>query len=553
MSTKHDANHNAQKSALLSVQSLSIALPPGSDRPHAVVDSTYTIERGSITCIVGESGSGKSMTANAIMGLLPAPYVKVDHGSIEFEGRNLVGQSEEALRGIRGAEISMIFQEPMSALNPLMTVGQQIAEVLRKQGRKSEREERDTITRLLESMGLPDPARLQDSYPFRLSGGQRHGNHDPLALSPKLLIADEPTTALDVTTQKQILALIREQQQERGMGVMFITHDFGVVAEIADKVVVMEKGVIVEQGPVDEILNQPQHPYTRKLIGAVPTLQDHASTTPEDDVLLEVRGAEKVFRSGGGWFSKGREVHALNNVSLTLKRGEILGLVGESGSGKSTLARSVIGLNGLDGGDVLFKGKPLLDQKASLKQRRALAKHIQIVFQDPYASLNPRRKVGAAISMGPIQHGVPVAEARERAAEMLRFVGLDASAYDRYPHEFSGGQRQRIGIARALAMQPEILIADEAVSALDVSVQKQVLALLEEIRQRMGVAILFVTHDLRVAATICHRLLVMRQGRIVEEGETSTLFTAPKEAYTRELLDAVPGSEWQKPELEEIV
>ncbi|MCC5857829.1 MAG: ABC transporter ATP-binding protein [Ectothiorhodospiraceae bacterium] len=544
----------AASQALLSVHGLSIALPPGSDRPFAVEQSTYTIERGSITCIVGESGSGKSMTANAIMGLLPQPYVRVAEGTIHFDGKNLVGLPEQQLRSIRGAEISMIFQEPMSALNPLMTVGQQVAEVLRKRERLPEREERARIARLLESMDLPDPERIQDSYPFRLSGGQRQRVMIAmaLALSPRLLIADEPTTALDVTTQKQILSLIREQQRERGMGVMFITHDFGVVAEIADKVVVMEKGRIVEQGAVAEILNHPRHPYTRKLISAVPTLNDHASTTPESDVLLEVRSADKVFRSGGGWFRKAREVHALNQVSLTLRRGEILGLVGESGSGKSTLARSIIGLNPIDSGEIHFLGEQLLGGgRRGHKQRKRLARHIQIVFQDPYASLNPRRKVGAAITLGPLQHGVPVAEANARAKEMLSFVGLDASAFDRYPHEFSGGQRQRIGIARALAMRPEVLIADEAVSALDVSVQKQVLGLLEEIRQRMGVAILFVTHDLRVAATICHRLLVMRHGQIVEEGETSTLFAAPREDYTRALLDAVPGIDWQKPELEE--
>jgi peptide/nickel transport system ATP-binding protein len=532
---------------LLRVEGLSVSLPRGADRAFAVEKIDYSLRAGQITCIVGESGSGKSMTANAIMGLLPKPYVRVTEGRLLFNGSNLLDKSEAEMRQVRGADISMIFQEPMTALNPLMTVGEQIAEVLRKTEKLSAQAMRERIRGLLADMHLPMPESLQDAYPFRLSGGQRQRVMIAmaLALKPKLLIADEPTTALDVTTQKQILALIREQQQARDMGVMFITHDFGVVAEIADHVVVMEKGRVVEEGPAAAVLNRPQHPYTRKLIASVPTLDDHATTRPDEQHLLSARNVSKTFRSGGGMFRKPREVCALRDVSFDLRHGEILGLVGESGSGKSTLARSVMRLNEIDAGQITLEGKDIRDPLVNLPAV------IQFVFQDPYASLNPRRRIGKALTIGPMQQGVSRDAARARAVEMLGFVGMDPSAMDRFPHEFSGGQRQRIGIARALTMQPQVLIADEAVSALDVSVQKQVLALLEDIRQRMGIAILFVTHDLRVAATICHRLLVMQKGSIVEEGATSAIFAAPKHPYTRALLDAVPGKAWHKPELEE--
>jgi peptide/nickel transport system ATP-binding protein len=541
-----NASHAA---SLLEVRNLTVSLPEGADRANAVDSISYRLEPGRITCIVGESGSGKSMTANAIMGLLPKPHVKVASGELIFEGADLLTRSETEMRMVRGAEISMIFQEPMTALNPLMTVGQQIAEVVRKTENLSRSDMRKRIIDLLDEMHLPDPQSLLDSYPFRLSGGQRQRVMIAmaLALKPKLLIADEPTTALDVTTQKQILTLIREQQVQRGMGVMFITHDFGVVAEIADSIVVMERGKVVEEGPAGAILNAPQHPYTQKLIAAVPTLDDHARTTPAETLLLSVKNVSKTFRTRGGLLVKKREVRALQSVAFDLHEGEIIGLVGESGSGKSTLARSIMRLSTIDSGQITIDGKPT--DAPDLDLPRA----IQFIFQDPYASLNPRRRIGRALTIGPMHHGTPKKEAWERAQEMLRVVGMDPSVMDRFPHEFSGGQRQRIGIARALTMQPRILIADEAVSALDVSVQKQVLRLLEEIRLSMGIAILFVTHDLRIAATICHRLLVMRHGKIVEEGSTRSIFTNPQSAYTRALLDAVPGKDWHKPKLEETL
>jgi len=549
--TQTTDRHGAAASALplLEVQDLTVVLPEGADRPHAVDAISYRLDPGRITCIVGESGSGKSMTANAIMGLLPKPHVRVTSGALLFEGADLLTRSEADMRKVRGADISMIFQEPMTALNPLMTVGQQIAEVVRKTENLSRAAMRHRIAGLLDEMHLPDPTAMQDSYPFRLSGGQRQRVMIAmaLALKPKLLIADEPTTALDVTTQKQILALIREQQIQHNMGVMFITHDFGVVAEIADHIVVMECGKVVEEGPVDTVLNAPQHPYTRKLIAAVPTLDNHARTTPTDTPLLSARDVCKTFRSRAGFFGATREVQALRSVSFDLHEGEILGLVGESGSGKSTLARSIMRLSDIDTGRISIDGKALGTPGLDLPRT------IQFIFQDPYASLNPRRRIGRALTIGPMQHGTPKAEAWQRAGEMLKVVGMDASVMDRFPHEFSGGQRQRIGIARALTMQPRILIADEAVSALDVSVQKQVLHLLEDIRLSMGIAILFVTHDLRVAATICHRLLVMRKGEIVEQGSTRSIFANPENTYTRALLDAVPGKTWHKPKLEEMI
>ena len=363
-----------------------------------------------------------------------------------------------------------------------------------------------------------------------------------LALEPTLLIADEPTTALDVTTQAQILALIRDLQQRRGMAVMFITHDFGVVAEIASRVCVMRHGKIVELGDARSVLENPQDAYTQALIAAIPSnaVPPHRDT---DQVapLLEIKGLQKVFRSRGGWFKPAREVHALNDVSLTLARGETVGIVGESGSGKSTLGRCVVRLEHPDSGELLLDGVNLSQLKGDALRRER--HRVQMIFQDPYASLNPRTKVGMAIAQGPIANGTPKAAALKRAGELLDMVGLGASAVERYPHEFSGGQRQRIGIARALALDPELIVADEAVSALDVSIQAQVLELLEELKQRLSLSLLFITHDLRVAAQLCDRIVVMQHGRIIEQGSAEQIFLAPREAYTQDLLDAIPGRE----------
>ncbi len=528
---------------LLRVENLTVALPPGADRANAIEDVSLHLDRGEILCVVGESGSGKSITANAVMGLLP-PGLPRRNGRIELEGVDLTTRPAEELRRLRGSRMAMIFQEPMTALNPLMRVGDQITEALAVHGEG--RRARERVPELLAAVNLPDPGAIARAHPFRLSGGQRQRVMIAmaLALEPSLLIADEPTTALDVTTQMQILRLIREIQSRRGTGVLFITHDFGVVAEIADRVAVMQHGRIVEQGAAAEVLNRPQHPYTRALIAAVPHGAPPSREATGGEVILRAEGVAKTYRRGG-WFGAKAVIRAVHDADFTLHRGETLGLVGESGSGKSTLARCVVSLVEPEEGRILFHGTDL--RPLSRAARKPFRKRIGMVFQDPYASLNPRRKVGDIVTEGPVTHGVARAAALDRAKELLRLVGLDAGAMERYPHEFSGGQRQRIGIARALAMEPELLIADEPVSALDVSVQAQVLELLADIRRRLGLTMLFITHDLRVAAQVCDRIAVMQRGAIVELGATAAVFSSPTHPYTQQLLDSIPGRGWTPP------
>ena len=528
---------------LLSVRGLTIDLPPGSDRPHAVENIDFDLHANEILCLVGESGSGKSLTAAAVMGLLPQPSVKPSAGELTFEGRNLLSLSEGEWRQLRGRRLGMIFQEPMTALNPVMRVSDQILEVLQAHGEPGGM---DRVMELLNAVNLPDPERLRAAYPHHLSGGQRQRVMIAMALAlrPTILIADEPTTALDVTTQAQILALIRQLQSERQMGVLFITHDFGVVAEIADKVAVMQHGRIVELGPKHQVLEAPRHDYTKRLIAAVPTL-DPPDRRPLDraPTVLSVKGLGKTYKTAGGLFRPKRIVDAAKNVTLSIRKGETLGLVGESGSGKTTVGRCIIRLIDSDKGRIDFHGVDLNAFKGSaLKPYR---KRVQMIFQDPFASLNPRHKVGDIIAAGPIAFGTPPADAMKRAQDLLQLVDLDPVVVDRYPHEFSGGQRQRIGIARALALQPELLIADEPVSALDVSVQAQVLDLLADIKLRLNLSMLFITHDLRVAAQVCDRVAVMYQGEIVEQGSTGELFRHPTHPYTRKLLDAIPGKHWR--------
>jgi peptide/nickel transport system ATP-binding protein len=443
----------------------------------------------------------------------------------------------------------MIFQEPMTALNPVMTIGNQIDEVFRFHVNMSSNERVQQSLKLLDDVHLPDPEKIISAYPHELSGGQRQRAMIAmaLALDPKILIADEPTTALDVTTQAQILKLIKEMQLAYNTGVLFITHDFGVVADIADRVAVMQEGRIVETGTVKKVLNAPEHPYTQGLIAAVPRLNPREARASSDETALEVHGLNKVFGGDRGLFGFGvpkRKVIAVKDVEFDLRRGETLGIVGESGSGKSTLARCIIRLLENDGGKIVLEGIDLNElERAAMRPWRS---KIQMIFQDPFASLNPRIKAGDIIAQGPVIQGDSKDVARERARELISIVGLDERAFDRYPHEFSGGQRQRVGIARALALNPEILIADEPVSALDVSIQAQILSLLDKIRDQMNLSMIFITHDLRVAAQVCDRLAVMRYGEIVETGATADVFSAPQHSYTKALLAAVPGQGWEQ-------
>ena len=537
---------------LLSINDLSILLPTGADRQYAVQDIGLELHAGETVCVVGESGSGKSLTARAVMGLLPAPHVRVDRGEIIFGDEDITKVSYERLRGLRGSEISMIFQEPMTALNPVMTIGDQIDEIFRYHVSMSAKERAKKALSLLVDVNLPDPAKIIDAYPHELSGGQRQRSMIAmaLALGPKILIADEPTTALDVTTQAQILQLIKDMQKRLDTGVLFITHDFGVVADIADRVVVMQDGKIVETGTAKQVLQTPTHTYTKSLIAAIPRLKPRKARSRAAEVVLKTEGVCKSFGGGKSFFGLGRanrEVKAVQNVQIELRRGETLGVVGESGSGKSTLARCVIRLIDSDEGRIELGDVDIT--KLSRNELRPHRKRVQMVFQDPFASLNPRIRVGDIISQGPILQGVDQKDASKRTYELLDIVGLDRRSFDRFPHEFSGGQRQRIGIARALSLKPDILVADEPVSALDVSIQAQILELLDDIRAQMDLSMLFITHDLRVAAQVCDYVAVMQSGKIVEMGPTAELFANPKDPYTQSLLAAVPGKDWHFSEL----
>jgi peptide/nickel transport system ATP-binding protein len=463
-----------------------------------------------------------------------------------FEDRDLATATTAEMRRVRGAGIAMIFQEPMTALNPLRTIGDQIGEMFSIHTDLRSAAIRARVHDLLEDVRIPDPKSATRAYPHELSGGQRQRAMIAmaLALDPRVLIADEPTTALDVTTQAQILTLIRDLQKRKKTAVLFITHDFGVVAEIADRVAVMQQGSVVEQGDAASILHDPQHPYTRQLIAAVPPLTSPPPRKLSDDVILTIDNVSKTYRTGGFLGRGTRVTPAVKDVSLKLPRGATLGIVGESGSGKSTLARCIVRLIDPDMGSIVLEGKDWA--KMTREDVRRETRHIQMVFQDPFASLNPRRKAGDLVAQGPIVHGTPPAKAIADAKELFALVGLDPSASDRFPHEFSGGQRQRIGLARALALRPEVLVADEAVSALDVSVQAQVLKLLAGLRQRLGLSIVFITHDLRVAAQICDLVAVMKDGEVVEQGLAGDVFGRPQHPYTRALLDSIPGGDFAR-------
>ena len=529
---------------VLSLKNLHVALPAGSDRRFGVEAVSLEVGPGEIVCVVGESGSGKSLTAFSVMGLL-ARELAVSSGSIQLAGEELTLKSEAEMRRLRGRRMAMIFQEPMTALNPVKTCGDQVDEVLRIHTDFNAARRKARVIEVMAATRLPNPEQLYDAYPHQLSGGQRQRVMiaSALVLDPALLIADEPTTALDVTTQKQILALIKDMQKRHGTGVLFITHDFGVVAEIADRVVVMQLGKVVESGPVEQVLTRPGHDYTKMLIASVPSLNPPPrAPLSAEPVVLETGDLEKIYRTAA-FLGAGRTVHAVTDVSFSVRRGETLGIVGESGSGKSTVARCIARLIVPTSGTIRIGGVDVaLLPESKLRPHR---KKVQIVFQDPYRSLNPRRLIADSLIEGPVNFGAGQAEARRRGAELMRLVGLSAQALDRYPHQFSGGQRQRICIARALMMQPELLIADEAVSALDVSVQAQVLKLLDEIRVKFQLAVLFITHDLRVAAQICDRIAVMSKGKVVETGTAIEVFRNPQHEYTQALFAAAPGRDFK--------
>ena len=532
----------APTTPVVEVRGLTVALPAGADRSHAVEDVDLSVNAGEILCLVGESGSGKSVTAQAVMGMLPRA-LSISAGEILVEGAPLPLGDSAAMEEIRGARIAMIFQETSAALNPIQRVGRQVEEVftVHRVGRATERRER--VLALFASVQLPDPELIYRAYPHQLSGGQcqRVIIAMALALKPRLLIADEPTTALDVTTQAEILKLINELKVTKDAGILLITHDFGVVADVGDRIAIMRHGVIVEHGTRAEIFGAPKHAYTRHLLAAVPEASPKVKVEEASDqlpVALQVDGLTRIYNTRQGLFGK-RRVKAVDKVSLTLHGGRTLGVVGESGSGKSTLARCILRLEPVDDGTIHFAGQEIAT--ASEATMRPLRKAMQVVLQDPYQALNPRQRVGKAIAEGPVIHGESASRATERARHMLELVGLSPQSADRYPHEFSGGQRQRICIARALALEPKLLVADEPVSSLDVSIQAQILDLFEELQQKLGFALLFITHDLRVAASLCHEILVMQHGRVVEHRSTRDLFASPREAYTRALLNAAPG------------
>ena len=529
---------------VLEIADLSVRLAGDADARPILDKVSMTIRAGETACLVGESGSGKSVTALATMGLLPKGTLEASDGQILLQGRNLLGLGPQAMRDVRASLVSMVFQEPRTALNPVMRVGAQIEEVLDAHMRLPKREKTRRVHDILHQVHLPEVERIYASYPHQLSGGQRQRIMIAMALilKPRLLIADEPTTALDVTTQKQILSLIAELQEKHDTAVLFITHDMGVVAEIADTVHVMRDGAIVESAPAGQLLRAPEQDYTRTLLKAVPSLAPRPARAAADGrPVLEVDGLGKLY-GRGRWFSAKAATQAARDVRFSIARGRTLGIVGESGSGKSTVARCILRLIDPSEGSVRVAGTEIA--RLSRRRLRPHRKHIQIVFQDPFRSLNPRWSVGQSLMEGLLNCGMDKGAALARAGELLALVGLPEDAADRYPHQFSGGQRQRIAIARAIAMEPDVLVADEAVSALDVSVQAQVLDLLDQLQKKLGLAIVFITHDLRVAAQICDEVIVMQKGVIVEHDTAANVLARPRNPYTRQLIEAAPGRGW---------
>ncbi len=530
---------------ILKIKDLSISLPKNADRKYAVENVNLDVSKGEILCIVGESGSGKSVMTSAILNDVP-DTLKITTGNVEFAGKDILKLTQLELNELRGARISMIYQEPMAALNPSIRVGKQVDEVFalhRPEIKPQERKE-ETL-KILKQMKLPNPERIYSSYAHQVSGGQcqRIVIAMALACNPDILIADEPTTALDVTTQAEILRLISDLKEVYKNTIIFITHDFGVVTDIADRVVVMCQGKIIEEGMKENVLMTPKEPYTKLLVDAMPLLETtrEPDKNREDSPSVKVDKLHKIYKTRNG------QVHALNDAEFVLRSGETLGVVGESGSGKSTLAKTLIRLEEPTSGAVTISQEDFLSLSGS--DLISSRKKIQMIFQDPFGSLNPSQTVGFMLMRGLELQGIDKIKAKERALELLKQVGLGEQAFKRKPRNFSGGQRQRIGIARALSMGPDVIVADECVSALDLSVQKQVLLLLNELQSTYKMAIIFITHDLRVAAQVSDYITVMEKGKMVEFGTANDVFNNPQHDYTKRLLEAAPGKNWHPPRL----
>ncbi|MCF7559658.1 ABC transporter ATP-binding protein [Sabulilitoribacter multivorans] len=551
---------------ILSFKNLSISFGEN----EVIHNISYHLNKNEILGIVGESGSGKSVSSLAILGLLPKKISKITTGSIIFNNTDLTTLSSKSFQSIRGKKISMIFQEPMSSLNPSMRCGKQVQEILLQHTNLSKQRAKQETILLFEKVKLPNPERVYNAYPHEISGGQKQRVMIAMAIAckPDILIADEPTTALDVTVQNEIIKLLKTLQAETKMSVIFITHDLSLISEIADRVLVMYKGDIVEQGETASIFKDPQHIYTKALINSrpsletrlkvLPTIQDYLNNTTNHKIiseadrkqkhkilyskppLLEVKNIEKEYISKSGWFNKPTSFKAVNNVSFKLYEGETLGLVGESGCGKSTLGNAILQLDKATSGSILYQGIDIT--KLPNSEIKKLRKDIQIIFQDPYSSLNPRIPVGEAI-MEPMKvHKLYISdkERKEKVIDILNKVGLSEAYFNRYPHEFSGGQRQRIGIARTIALQPKLIVCDESVSALDISVQAQVLNLLNELKEDFGFTYIFISHDLAVVKYMSDQLLVMNEGRIEELDDADVIYKNPKREYTKKLIHAIP-------------
>ncbi len=562
-------------SAQLEVRDLVVSFKTDETTINAVKKISFNIPKGKTVGLVGESGSGKSVTSLATMRLIPTPPGKITGGKIFFNGTDLLKLSEPEMRKIRGKKISMIFQEPMTSLNPVFTVGDQVAETLMLHENLNKEDALKQTAKLFNQVGIPDPQMRIASYPHQMSGGQRQRVMIAMAIacSPDILIADEPTTALDVTIQKQILDLMANIQKKFNMSILFITHDLGVIADIADEVIVMYKGDLVEKGTTEQIFTNPQHPYTKGLLACRPSLESNPKRLPmvsdfmnpdgseiknsitakkiekftrsiseeKNPVLLEVKNLEKHFPLKKNFFGKPLTfIKAVDDVTLNVRKGRTLGLVGESGCGKTTLGRTILKLIEPTSGDIIYKGRNLVNLPK--KEMRDLRRDLQIIFQDPYASLNPRMTIGSAIMEPMIIHKLSKnkEERVQRTKELLVKVGLDESFINRYPHEFSGGQRQRICIARALAVNPEFIICDESVSALDVSVQSQILNLFLDLQEEMGLTYIFISHDLAVVKFIADEIAVMNNGKVVELADCISIYENPQEEYTKKLLSAIP-------------